>query len=133
MKPNLLIVGILGATAVALGALGAHALKEVLNPAQLESFKTGVLYQILHTLFLGFVFLLYLKNNSKKLKLIFNLVFWGIILFSGSIYFLNLRYILNAEFLKFLGPITPIGGVLFIAGWILLAFESKTIINSKNE
>jgi uncharacterized membrane protein YgdD (TMEM256/DUF423 family) len=133
MKPNLLIVGILGATAVALGALGAHALKEVLNPSQLESFKTGVLYQILHTLFLGFVFLLYLKNNSKKLKLIFNLVFWGIILFSGSIYFLNLRYILNAEFLKFLGPITPIGGVLFIAGWILLAFESKTIINSKNE
>ena len=133
MKPNLLIVGILGATAVALGALGAHALKEVLNPSQLESIKTGVLYQILHTLFLGFVFLLYLKNNSKKLKLIFNLVFWGIILFSGSIYFLNLRYILNAEFLKFLGPITPIGGVLFIAGWILLAFESKTIINSKNE
>lgn len=133
MKPNLLIVGILGATAVALGALGAHALKEVLNPTQLESFKTGVLFQILHTLFLGFVFLLYLKNNSKKLKLIFNLVFWGIILFSGSIYFLNLRYILNAEFLKFLGPITPIGGVLFIAGWILLAFESKTIINSKNE
>ena len=133
MKPNLLIVGILGATAVALGALGAHALKEVLNPTQLESFKTGVLYQILHTLFLGFVFLLYLKNNSKKLKLIFNLVLWGIILFSGSIYFLNLRYILNAEFLKFLGPITPIGGVLFIAGWILLAFESKTIINSKNE
>ena len=63
MKPNLLIVGILGATAVALGALGAHALKEVLNPSQLESFKTGVLYQILHTLFLGFVFLLYLKNN----------------------------------------------------------------------
>jgi uncharacterized membrane protein YgdD (TMEM256/DUF423 family) len=133
MRPNLLIVGILGATAVALGALGAHALKEVLNPTQLESFKTGVLYHILHTLFLGFVFLLYLNNTSKRLKLIFNLVFWGIILFSGSIYFLNLRYILNAEFLKFLGPITPIGGVLFIAGWILLAFESKTIINSKNE
>lgn len=133
MRPNLLIVGILGATAVALGALGAHALKEVLNPTQLESFKTGVLYHILHTLFLGFVFLLNLNNNSKRLKLIFNLVFWGIILFSGSIYFLNLRYLIHAEFLKFLGPITPIGGVLFIAGWTLLAFESKTIINSKNE
>lgn len=133
MKPNLLIVGILGATAVALGALGAHALKEVLIPTQLESFKTGVLYHILHTLFLGFVFSLNLYKSSKRLKLIFNLVFWGIILFSGSIYLLNLRHIINAEFLKLLGPITPIGGVLFIVGWILLAFESKTIINSKNE
>ena len=133
MKPNLLIVGTLGATAVALGALGAHALKEVLIPTQLESFKTGVLYHILHTLFLGFVFSLNLYKSSKRLKLIFNLVFWGIILFSGSIYLLNLRHIINAEFLKLLGPITPIGGVLFIVGWILLAFESKTIINSKNE
>lgn len=133
MKPNLLIVGILGATAVALGALGAHALKEILIPTQLESFKTGVLYHILHTLFLGFVFSLNLYKSSKRLKLIFNLVFWGIILFSGSIYLLNLRHIINAEFLKLLGPITPIGGVLFIVGWILLAFESKTIINSKNE
>lgn len=133
MKPNLLIVGILGATAVALGALGAHALKEVLIPTQLESFKTGVLYHILHTLFLGFVFSLNLYKSSKRFKLIFNLVFWGIILFSGSIYLLNLRHIINAEFLKLLGPITPIGGVLFIVGWILLAFESKTIINSKNE
>lgn len=133
MKPNLLIVGILGATAVALGALGAHALKEILIPTQIESFKTGVLYHILHTLFLGFVFSLNLYKSSKRLKLIFNLVFWGIILFSGSIYLLNLRHIINAEFLKLLGPITPIGGVLFIVGWILLAFESKTIINSKNE
>ena len=133
MKPNLLIVGILGATAVALGALGAHALKEILIPTQIESFKTGVLYHILHTLFLGFVFSLNLYKSSKRLKLIFNLVFWGIILFSGSIYLLNLRHIINAEFLKLLGPITPIGGVLFIVGWILLVFESKTIINSKNE
>lgn len=133
MKPNLLIVGILGATAVAIGALGAHALKEILIPTQIESFKTGVLYHILHTLFLGFIFSLNLYKSSKRLKLIFNLVFWGIILFSGSIYLLNLRHIINAEFLKLLGPITPIGGVLFIVGWILLAFESKTIINSKNE
>ena len=133
MKPNLLIVGILGATAVALGALGAHALKEILIPTQIESFTTGVLYHILHTLFLGFVFSLNLYKSYKRLKLLFNLVFWGIILFSGSIYLLNLRHIINAEFLKLLGPITPIGGVLFIVGWILLAFESKTIINSKNE
>ena len=133
MKPNLFIIGILGAFGVALGALGAHALKDLLEPNQLASFKTGVLYHIIHTFLLAFIFILHNLKPSKKLSIGFNLTFWGIVLFSGSIYLLSLRNVLGFEFLKILGPVTPIGGLLFITSWLLLAFQHKTFISFKNE
>jgi uncharacterized membrane protein YgdD (TMEM256/DUF423 family) len=121
MIKNILIKGaILGCIGVILGAFGAHALKAVLTPEQLASFNTGVRYQISHAIVLLFLFLLIEKYNSKQLKIASSLIFWGTILFSGSIYLLTLKNILALEFLKFAGPITPIGGALIISGWLFI-------------
>ncbi|HRN40597.1 MAG TPA: DUF423 domain-containing protein [Vicingus sp.] len=113
----------LGCIAVIFGALGAHALKEELLPEQLLSFETGVRYQMYHALAI-IVLAVVVKNKSSKLLVTaVNLFFWGVILFSGSIYLLTLKTILAADFLKFVGPITPIGGIILVFGWILLIWE----------
>ncbi|PCJ23293.1 MAG: hypothetical protein COA97_12000 [Flavobacteriales bacterium] len=109
--------GILGVIAVLLGAFGAHALKEVLTSEHLASFQTGVSYQMIHAIVLLFLFLLMNKFESKYFKIAATLIFWGIILFSGSIYVLTLKNIIGIELLKFAGPITPVGGLLIISGW----------------
>jgi len=122
-KSSLAKGAILGCIAVIFGALGAHALKEVLLPEQLLSFETGVRYQMYHALAI-IVLAVVVKNKSSKLLVTaVNLFFWGVILFSGSIYLLTLKTILAADFLKFVGPITPIGGIILVFGWILLIWE----------
>jgi uncharacterized membrane protein YgdD (TMEM256/DUF423 family) len=70
------------------------------------------------------VVLLRLNYDSKYLMWAYNLFFLGIILFSGSLYFLCTRNLYGADWLKFLGPVTPIGGLLFVAGWLFLAFSA---------
>jgi uncharacterized membrane protein YgdD (TMEM256/DUF423 family) len=102
--------------AIILGAFGAHTLKDIISVDKLSSFETGVryqMYQALALLIIGF--------NYDKLKLnsfIISLIIIGIIYFSFSIYFLSLQEWLNWN-LSFLGPITPIGGVLLIIGWLM--------------
>ena len=123
-KPILLKGAILGAIAVVLGALGAHALKNILTLDQLSSFETGVKYQIYHAILLVILSLMVKSTSSKYLLTAVNLIFLGVILFSGSIYLLTLKNILGIEFLKFAGPITPIGGILLVAGWFLLIIEA---------
>ncbi len=111
------------ATAVTLGALGAHALKEILTTSQLQSFETGVRYQFLHAL----AILLLALNADKfnhQLKRSLSLMTTGICFFSFSIYLLSLQKTLGIS-LSFLGPITPIGGLLLISAWILLFFCIK--------
>jgi uncharacterized membrane protein YgdD (TMEM256/DUF423 family) len=125
-KAFLLWAGIFGLLAVVFGALGAHALKEILSKAQLESFETGVRYQMYHAL------LLLIISSVKELqsKAILYLIVVGVFLFSFSIYLLNLRYELGIEALSFLGPITPIGGILLISAWasiIVKALKIKSI------
>lgn len=119
------------AIAVILGALGAHALTMVLNQMQLSSFETGVRYQAWHALAIILVQLIpanYMSDRARKT--ISTLFILGIICFSFSIYLLNLRFLLNLESMaKILGPVTPIGGVFFIAGWIML---SVTLIRTKS-
>ena len=116
MKTKLLIVSIIGASAVAFGALGAHALKSILTETELQSFHTAVRYQIMHALFL----LLLIGFEEKiRIKVPFTLALLGIILFSGSIYLLVLDEYFGLN-LKFLGPITPIGGMLLITSWLTL-------------
>lgn len=122
-KPILLKGAILGTIAVVLGALGAHALKNILTLDQLSSFETGVKYQMYHAILLVILSLMVKSTSSKYLLIAVNLIFLGVILFSVSIYLLNLKNILGIEFLKFAGPITPIGGVLLVIGWFLLILE----------
>ena len=119
-KKILIKAGILGLIAVVFGAFGAHALKKILTPEYLESFQTGVRYQIIHAVVLLFLFLVIEKYQSKKMIIAAHLIFYGVLLFSGSIYILTLKNILGIEILKFAGPITPIGGVLLILGWIFI-------------
>ncbi|MBL1233485.1 MAG: DUF423 domain-containing protein [Flavobacteriales bacterium] len=121
MKKSMLIKGsILGGLAVILGAFGAHALKEVLTPKQLISFETGVRYQMYHALVLMFLFIITLKINHIFFNRAAHFIFWGVILFSGSIYLLTLKNMLGIESLKYLAPLTPIGGGLIIIGWIFI-------------
>lgn len=123
---KLFIIGILGAKAVALGALGAHFLKSKMQSGlitidQLNGFDTAVKYQMYHTLAMLILVLLSNTITDKLLNWAYNAFFVGIILFSGSLYFLCTRNLFGAEWLTFLGPITPIGGLFFVLGWILLA------------
>ena len=116
MRTKLIIISLFGATAVALGALGAHALKEILEPTELESYQTAVRYHLFHTLYL---FILVALSKQLRTGLPFWLAFIGILFFSGSIYMLVLDREMGIN-LGFLGPVTPIGGLLLIASWISL-------------
>ena len=104
-------------TAVILGAFGAHALKKLLSINQLASFETGIRYQMFH----GIVLLIIGISNDKinKTAIISKLFISGTILFSFSIYLLNIQDLICTS-LSFLGPVTPIGGALLIAGWFCL-------------
>ncbi len=109
----------LGITAIILGAFGAHALKNYLTVEQLVSFETGVRYQMYHALFLLFLGLSNTYLSEKTKKQIYGLVVLGVSFFSISIYLLTTKSVTGIDF-KFLGPITPIGGTLLIAAWIVL-------------
>lgn len=108
---------IFAATAVALGAFGAHAMKARYDDAALRAFETGVRYQVFHALAL--IAAGALAAQGFRTRLASRLFVAGIVLFSGSIYGLVL---LGA---KWLGPVTPIGGVAFLAGWIALAIAAR--------
>lgn len=123
----LALAGALGALAVALGALGAHALKGKLAEGaitadQYAGFETAVRYHMYHVFALLLVVLLRQHLPVKALKLAFIFFVCGIILFSGSLYLLCTRQLLHAPWLTVLGPVTPIGGLFFIAGWISFCF-----------
>lgn len=103
---------------IVLGAFGAHGLKEVVTPEKVASYEVGVRYQIYH----GLALLVLSLNASKiegSLKVFLIFILAGVLLFSGSIYFLALNDVLSPD-LSFLGPVTPIGGVLMIMGWGVL-------------
>ncbi len=115
----------LGALSVALGAFGAHALKAILNPEALAIFETAVRYQFYHVFALLAAGMLYNYSPNKFIIWAGRLFMAGIVLFSGSLY--ALVYIKNAENLGlyWVGAITPIGGLCFIAGWVCLAIGVK--------
>lgn len=121
MKTITLVFGaVYGMLSVILGAFGAHALKKILSVERLESFETGVRYQMYAAFFLliaGYI----LKFDTSSQKWISILMIAGTILFSFSIYFLSLQDYLGAN-LKFLGPITPLGGLCMILSWGMLIF-----------
>ena len=126
MRTTLIWATLFGATGIVLGALGAHALKSVLTENQLQSFETGVRYQMYHALFLLLLALLEKVQLLAKITLIRNLAVAGVLGFSASIYLLSLQDVLGVS-LSFLGPVTPIGGLLMIASWLLLLVKAVRI------
>lgn len=121
MQSTLLLAAISALTGVAMGAFGAHGLKAILSPEMLAVYKTAVDYQMWHALGLGLIAVFYQQNpDSIHLKWAGKLMFAGILLFSGSLYLLA---ILN---MKWLGMITPLGGVAFLAAWgLVITFAYK--------
>lgn len=122
MNNPIIITGLLfGILAIIFGAFGAHALQKLLTEQKLASFETGVRYQMYNALFLlivGVGFGSDLQSNSLVLWSYY-LVTLGTVLFCFSIYFLALADYLKRNF-KFLGPVTPLGGLLMIVGWFCL-------------
>ncbi len=117
------VAGFLGASGVALGAFGAHFLKAkmlagLITADQLSAFDTATKYQLFHALALLFLFFINKDNNLKWFNISAKLFITGILLFSGSLYLLTTRNLTGIEALSFLGPITPIGGLFLVGGWI---------------
>ena len=122
----LFIAGLSGFLCVSIGAFAAHGLSKVLEPKELALIETGVKYQMFHTIAIFAIGILQLCREALVANKIVNLVAgawaYGILLFSGSLYALAL----GAG--KFLVWVTPIGGTLFLIGWLCLAyggFKSK--------
>ncbi|SEP88050.1 Uncharacterized membrane protein YgdD, TMEM256/DUF423 family [Flavobacterium urocaniciphilum] len=123
-KKILLTACVLGFTAIILGAFGAHALKKTLNPEQLNSFETGVKYQIYHAIFLLFIGMSSIITLKEK-AIVFYLTLIGVLFFSGSIYILTTSSLTGIKS-KIFGPITPIGGLLLISSWGYLFYSILT-------
>ena len=119
MKTITLVIGaVYGLLSVILGAFGAHAFIKILSPERLESFETGVRYQMFAALFLLFVGWI-LKFETKSENWISLLMIFGTLIFSFSIYLLSFQDHWGIK-LGFLGPITPIGGLMMIISWLML-------------
>ncbi len=122
MKQIILIsASIYGMLSVILGAMGAHAFKKILSQEQLQSFETGVKYQMYHAIVL-LVIGFYFQFDTKLQHAMGWSFILGVLLFSFSIYLLSFSQNWGVD-LKFLGPITPLGGILLIAGWVMLLLQ----------
>ena len=113
---TLALAGVFMASGIVAGALAAHALKGVLQPAQLQSLHTAVNYQLFNALGLLVIGLLQRQLPGMALRITAVLLIAGIVCFSGSI------YALLAGGPRWLGPVTPLGGVLLIAAWLQFAW-----------
>lgn len=116
-KRIVLTAAILVMLAIILGAFGAHGLKDKVSPERIATFEVGVRYQF----YIGLAMLILGFNEEKlgfSLKPTFLFLLLGVLFFSVSIYFLAIQEILGAS-LKFLGPITPVGGLLMIIGFLI--------------
>jgi uncharacterized membrane protein YgdD (TMEM256/DUF423 family) len=113
----IIISAISGFTAVAIGAFGAHGLREKVSAEMLEIYKTGVLYHLIHSV----VLLALSINTIIKVKLPSMFFLLGIILFSFSL------YIYSTSGIRFYAMITPVGGFCFLIGWLLIIYEAVKI------
>lgn len=112
----LVLAGVAGFAGVAMGAFGAHALRSVLTPDAAGHYQTATLYHLIHAAALFGAALLARDGDNARIAAWAGYAFFaGIVIFSGSL------YILAISGQKWLGAITPIGGVAFLAGWALIA------------
>lgn len=131
-KTLLLLIGLFGLLAVALGAFGAHGLENKIDEKHLHMWEKGVQYQIYHVL-AAFMCYLYLRREYSVM--VRNAAFCfllGILCFSGSLYLLATRELTGLAG-SFLGPITPIGGFFFIAGWGFVLANALTTQHAENK
>ena len=129
-KNLIILASILAAIAIALGAFGAHGLREVLSADQLSNFQTGVRYHFYHVFALLFIALLSTSLPKTDFRWVARFFLIGIACFSGSLYLLSTAS-LHSIPERILGPITPLGGLMFICGWIALVL--KLVRSSGNE
>lgn len=123
MHKTFLIIGtLLAGLAVALGAFGAHGLKKLVDVDTVSIYQTGVQYQMYHALALLAVGILASRIESSLINYAGFFFIGGVVLFSGSLYLLSSFKAMNKLVPGFVYPITPLGGVLFILGWIFLLF-----------
>jgi len=122
MKLFLILGTLLAALAVALGAFGAHGLKKLVDAETISIYQTGVQYQMYHALALIIVGILAQRSDSSLLNYAGFFFIGGIVCFSGSLYLLSSFRAMNKTVPGFVYPITPLGGILFILGWLLLLF-----------
>jgi uncharacterized membrane protein YgdD (TMEM256/DUF423 family) len=120
-KTYLLIAALNGFIAVALGAFGAHGLKQRLSADMLAVYQTGVQYHFYHTFALFAVALLMLQMPLLNISLSTALRWSGILFVVGIVIFSGSLYVLSITGIRWLGAITPLGGVAFLAGWLWLA------------
>lgn len=132
----LLLASLSGLFAVALGAFGAHILKKILTPDEVQIFETGVRYQFYHTFALLVVAITARYLSERWTNIAGWLFVFGILFFSGSLYLLAVAEAFGMkESTGLIGPITPIGGVLFMGGWLALfraAFDYKKSSSKKH-
>jgi uncharacterized membrane protein YgdD (TMEM256/DUF423 family) len=134
MQPNKLILrnaSILGGTAVIILALAAHSLKNILDVSSVNSISTAAEIQLFHALALLALSMMTFDSENYVIR-ICKLMTIGVLLFSGSIYVLAFKTILNLPWLKFFGPVTPLGGVCMIASWFMI-FRMSMLMNSKSK
>lgn len=110
------------ALAIGLGAFAAHGLKDKIDPYLLDVFNKAVKYHLIHALALVALPLVF-KNHAISIDTVLYLQLAGVLLFSGSLYLLSTRFILGLDSWSWLGAITPLGGLMFIASWLILAYK----------
>lgn len=124
MRKKFLRIGSVSAMlAVILGAFASHGLEGKITAEQIETFQIGVRYQFYHTFVILLIGVLLYFRKTKMMLTAGWLFVAGILLFSGSLYLLAVRDLLHLS-VSWLGPVTPIGGVLFILGWILFLIST---------
>ena len=125
---------ILAAITVALGAFGAHKLEGSVTEKAVKTFETAVRYQFYHAIALAITGMMYKAYPNKWISTSGMFFLFGILLFSGSLYLLTLSIAIESADFGWVGPITPIGGVFFILGWVYLAvgIRNKKIIKTQD-
>ena len=129
-KTFLKIGALLAATSVALGAFGAHALKDLVSERAVATFDTLTKYMFYHAFALILCGILYRDFRSGLLVWAGRLFAFGILLFSGSLLYITYTQATVSPMMKWVGPVTPVGGLLFILGWVLMfiSFFKKQVI-----
>lgn len=122
MRKYLIFGCVLLLGAVIFGAFGAHYLKAQISPERLAIYQTAIDYQFIHSLGILIISIFLIKYNTVYFKYAIYCFMVGIFCFSGSLYFLAIRELIDLNINFLLGPLTPIGGLFFILGWSFSIF-----------